>query len=251
MEPSDQGLGTREEDGSSVSWSELQGRHRSLASNTVRAGVLGANDGLVSNLSLVAGVAGAALTSRIVFITGLAGLFAGAGAMAMGEWISVQTAREMHARELALEAEELERFPREETDELAALYQRRGLPAGGARSLARSVMKDPATALAAMAHEELGIGSDQLSPLKAGGSSAALFCLGAIVPLLPFAITRGSQALVISVIASALALFLLGAFVTRLTGRSPLRSGIRQVVFGLGAATITYSIGLIIGLAVS
>jgi VIT1/CCC1 family predicted Fe2+/Mn2+ transporter len=228
----------------------LQRRHRSVAGNTVRAGVLGANDGLVSNLSLVAGVAGAALANRVVFITGLAGLFAGAGAMAMGEWISVQTAREMHARELALEAEELERFPQEETDELAGLYQRRGLPADGARNLAESVMRDPVTALDVMAREELGIGSDQLSPFRAAGSSAALFGLGAIVPLLPFAFTRGSLALLISVIASGLALFMLGAGVTRLTGRSPVRSGIRQVVFGLGAATITYSIGLVVGLAV-
>ena len=107
-----------------------------MAGNTVRAGVLGANDGLVSNLSLVAGVAGAALSGRIVFITGLAGLFAGAGAMAMGEWISVQTAREMHSRELALEAEELQRFPLEETYELAGLYERHGLPKDGARTLA-------------------------------------------------------------------------------------------------------------------
>ena len=233
-----------------VSWSELQRRHRSVTGNTVRAGVLGANDGLVSNLSLVAGVAGAALASRIVFITGLAGLFAGAGAMAMGEWISVQTAREMHARELALEAEELERFPQEETDELAGLYERRGLPTHGARSLAESVMKNPATALDVMAREELGIEPGQLSPYRAAGSSALLFCIGAIVPLLPFAITSGTAALATSVIASALALFLLGALVTRLTGRSPLRSGLRQVVFGLGAATITYTIGLVVGLAV-
>jgi vacuolar iron transporter family protein len=228
----------------------LQRRHRAFGSNTVRAGVLGANDGLVSNLSLVAGVTGAALATRIVFITGLAGLFAGAGAMAMGEWISVQTAREMHSRELAVEAEELERFPLEETDELARLYQQRGLPEGGARSLAASVMKNPATALRVMAREELGIDSGQLSPYKAAGSSALLFSLGAIVPLVPFAIASGTAALAASVVASALALFLLGALVTRLTGRSPLRSGLRQVIFGLGAAAITYTIGLVVGFAV-
>jgi VIT1/CCC1 family predicted Fe2+/Mn2+ transporter len=252
MKPTKRHSGTGRPGGAeSVSWSELQRRHRSVAGNTVRAGVLGANDGLVSNLSLVAGVAGASLASRVVFITGLAGLFAGAGAMAMGEWISVQTAREMHVRELALEAEELKRFPAEETDELAGLYEDRGLPRDGARSLAESVMADPDTALRVMAREELGIDSDQLSPSRAAGSSAALFCLGAIVPLLPFAITSGTQALTISVIASAVALFLLGALVTRLTGRSPLRSGLRQVAFGLGAAAITYIIGLIVGLAVA
>jgi VIT1/CCC1 family predicted Fe2+/Mn2+ transporter len=185
-----------------------------VAGNTVRAGVLGANDGLVSNLSLVAGVAGAALSGRIVFITGLAGLFAGAGAMASGEWISVQTVREMHSRELALEAEELKRFHLEETDELAGLYERHGLPKDGARNLAENVMKTPETALGVMAREELRIDSDQLSPFKAASSSAVLFCLGAIVPLLPFAITRGPQALWASVVASAVALFLLGALVS-------------------------------------
>jgi vacuolar iron transporter family protein len=171
--------------------------------------------------------------------------------MAMGEWISVQTAREMHSREFALlEAEELKRFPLEETDELAGLYERHGLPKAGARSLAENVMKNPETALGVMAREELGIDSDQLSPFKAASSSAVLFCLGAIVPLLPFAITRGPQALWASLAASAVALFLLGALVTRLTSRSPLRSGLRQVFFGLGAAAITYTIGLIVGLAV-
>jgi len=238
--------------GSSVSWSALQRRHRTVAGNTVRAGVLGANDGLVSNLSLVAGVAGAALESRVVFITGLTGLFAGAGAMAMGEWISVQTSRELHMRELTVEAEEIERFPQEETAELAGLYEERGLPAAGARDLAESVMTDPQTALGVMAREELGIDADELggSAYKAAGSSAALFCMGAVVPIIPFAVSSGSRALAASVTASALALFLLGALVTRLTGRSPLRSGLRQVLFGLGAAAFTYAIGRVVGVAV-
>ncbi|MGI8903407.1 MAG: VIT1/CCC1 transporter family protein [Solirubrobacteraceae bacterium] len=235
-----------------MSWSALQHTHRAVAGNTVRAGVLGANDGLVSNLSLVAGVAGAALQSRIVFITGLAGLFAGAGAMAMGEWISVQNSRELQTRELDVEAEELERFPREETAELAGLYEAHGLPAAQARTLAESVIADPRTALGVMAREELGIDPDNLggSPYKAAASSAALFCIGAIVPLVPFAVTTGARALAASVAASALALFLLGALVTRLTGRSALRSGLRQVLFGLGAAAVTYAIGRVVGLAV-
>jgi VIT1/CCC1 family predicted Fe2+/Mn2+ transporter len=156
----------------------------------------------------------------------------------------------MHGRELAVEAQELERFPLEETAELAGLYEQHGLPADGARRLAESVMKNPATALGVMAREELGIDSDQLSPSKAAASSAVLFCLGAIVPLVPFAVTGGFRALAASLVASALALFLLGALVTRLTGRSPLRSGLRQVVFGLVAATITYAIGRVVGLAV-
>jgi VIT1/CCC1 family predicted Fe2+/Mn2+ transporter len=235
-----------------ASWSVLQSRHRALKANTVRAAVLGANDGLVSNLSLVAGMAGAALASRVVFIAGLAGLFAGAGAMAMGEWISVQTSRELHERELRVEARQLKRFPEEETTELAGLYEDHGLPAAGARSLAESVMADPPSALGVMAREELGIDAEQLggSPYKAAGASAALFCAGAIVPVIPFAITSGTAALGISVAASTVALFLLGALVTRLTGRSPVRSGLRQVLFGLGAAAVTYGIGRLVGLAV-
>jgi hypothetical protein len=167
----------------SVSWSELQRRHRSVTGNTVRAGVLGAF-----------------------------------------RW----------------------RKPTNSPVSTSAAACRQH----GARSLAESVMRNPATALDVMAREELGIEPGQLSPYKAAGSSALLFCLGAIVPLLPFAITSGTAALATSVIASALALFLLGALVTRLTGRSPLRSGLRQVVFGLGAATITYTIGVVVGLAV-
>jgi VIT1/CCC1 family predicted Fe2+/Mn2+ transporter len=172
--------------------------------------------------------------------------------MAMGEWISVQTSRELHMRELALEAEEIERFPQEETAELAGLYEERGLPAAGARELAESVMTDPRTALGVMAREELGIDADELggSAYRAAGSSAALFCMGAVVPIVPFAVGSGTAALAASVAASVLALFLLGALVTRLTGRSPLRSGLRQVLFGLGAAAFTYAIGRVVGLAV-
>jgi VIT1/CCC1 family predicted Fe2+/Mn2+ transporter len=223
-----------------------------VAANTVRAAVLGANDGLVSNLSLVAGVAGASLSNRIVFITGLAGLFAGAGAMAMGEWISVQTSRELHERELAVEARQLKRYPQEETTELAGFYEAHGLPRAGARSLAESVMAHPTAALGVMAREELGIDADGLggSPYKAAAASGALFCAGAIVPIIPFAFTSGTLGLVLSVAASTVALFLLGALVTRLTGISPLRSGSRQVLFGLAAATITYGIGRLVGVAV-
>ena len=113
------------------SWVALQASHRSISGNTIRAAVLGANDGLVSNLSLVAGVAGASLAAQTILITGFAGLAAGSCAMAMGEWISVQTSRELYERELRVETEELVRFPAEETDELAALYESRGFERAG------------------------------------------------------------------------------------------------------------------------
>jgi VIT1/CCC1 family predicted Fe2+/Mn2+ transporter len=231
------------------SWAALQASHRSVAGNTVRAAVLGANDGLVSNLSLVAGVAGASLAARTILITGLAGLTAGSCAMAMGEWISVQTSRELYQRELRVEAEELQQFPGDETAELTALYESRGLEPAGARQLAESVMANRSVALGVMAREELGIDPDDLggSPWKAAGSSFAMFCIGAAFPIIPFAVTTRTPALIASVALSALVLFLLGALVTTLTGRSPLRSGVRQLLFGLGAAALTYGIGRVVG----
>ncbi|MFL6049844.1 MAG: VIT1/CCC1 transporter family protein [Gaiellales bacterium] len=235
------------------SWSALQASHRSISGNTIRAAVLGANDGLVSNLSLVAGVAGAALAAQTILITGFAGLAAGSCAMAMGEWISVQTSREVNERELRVETEELRRFPEEETDELTALYESRGLAPAGARQLAESVIADGSLALEVMAREELGIDPNQLggSPWKAAASSFIMFCLGAFVPLVPFVFASRKPALITSVALSAIILLALRAAVTILTGRSPLRSAIRQLLFGLGAAAITYAIGHAVGSVVS
>lgn len=169
--------------------------------------------------------------------------------MAMGEWISVQTSRELYERELRVETEELARFPAEETDELSALYESRGLDQAGARLLAESVIANRPVALEVMAREELGIDPKQLggSPWKAAASSFAMFCLGAAVPLIPFFFASRRTALIASVILSAIVLVALGAAVTTLTGRSPLRSGIRQLLFGLGAAAITYAIGHAVG----
>jgi vacuolar iron transporter family protein len=239
--------------GDAGTWAALQASHRSIAGNTVRAAVLGANDGLVSNLSLVAGVAGASLAARTILITGLAGLAAGSCAMAMGEWISVQTSRELYERELRVEAEELHRFPGAETDELEALYRERGLEPAGARQLAESVIANRGVALGVMAREELGINPDDLggSPTKAAASSFLMFCLGAAVPILPFIVTARTPALIAAVILSAAVLFGLGAAVTTLTGRSPLRSGVRQLLFGLGAAAITNAIGHLVGGVIS
>jgi vacuolar iron transporter family protein len=238
--------------GATLSWAALQASHRSIAGNTVRAAVLGANDGLVSNLSLVAGVAGASLAARTILITGLAGLAAGSCAMAMGEWISVQTSRELYERELRVEAEELKHFPGDETAELTALYESRGLEATGARALAESVMANRSVALAVMAREELGIDPDDLggSPWKAAGSSFGMFCIGAAIPIIPFTVIARTPALTASVVLSGLVLFLLGVLVTTLTGRSPLRSGLRQLLFGLGAAAVTYGIGRLVGTAI-
>ena len=232
-----------------LSWAALQASHRSVSGNTIRAAVLGANDGLVSNLSLVAGVAGASLAAQTILITGFAGLAAGSCAMAMGEWISVQTSREVNERELRVETEELKRFPDEETDELAALYVSRGLAPAGARQLAKSVIANGHLALEVMAREDLGIDPVQLggTPSQAAASSFIMFCLGAFVPLIPFFFASRSTALITSAVLSAIVLLALGGAVTTLTGRSPLRSAMRQLLFGLGAAAITYAIGRAVG----
>jgi VIT1/CCC1 family predicted Fe2+/Mn2+ transporter len=230
----------------------LEGRHRAIGGNALRAAVLGANDGLVSNLSLVMGVAGAALSNQAILITGFAGLVAGAFSMAMGEWISVQSSRELYERQVAVEAEEITAFPDEEADELALVYQAKGLHADDARRLARHIMTDHERALDTMAREELGIDPEDLggSPWTAAGSSFALFCVGAIVPVLPFIFLSGSPAVAVSLILSGLALFAIGGAITLVTGRPPLRSGLRQLLFGLAAAGITFAIGSLIDAAV-
>ncbi|WP_332899459.1 VIT1/CCC1 family protein [Haladaptatus sp. CMSO5] len=227
----------------------LEGRHRSASGNALRAAVLGANDGLVSNLSLVMGVAGAALSGSAILITGLAGLLAGAGSMAMGEWLSVQSSRELYQRQIAIEAEELSETPAEEAEELALIYQAKGLTEPQSRELAARLLADEQTALDTLTREELGINPEELggSAWEAAGTSFVLFALGAIVPVAPFAVLTGMTAVITSLALSAIALFGIGAAITLLTGRSLLYSGGRQVLIGLAAAALTYGVGSLIG----
>lgn len=227
----------------------LEGRHRATSGNALRAAVLGANDGLVSNLSLVMGVAGAALEPATILVTGLAGLIAGAGSMAMGEWLSVQSSRELYQRQLDIEAEELAEIPEEEERELALIYEAKGLPKEQAESLAARLISDEETALDTLAREELGIDPEELggSAWEAAAASFVLFALGAIIPVLPFFLLAGLTAIGASLILSALALFVIGAGITLLTGRSVLYSGFRQVGIGLAAAILTYGVGTLIG----
>ncbi|WP_435347165.1 VIT1/CCC1 transporter family protein [Haloarchaeobius sp. HRN-SO-5] len=227
----------------------LEGRHRATSGNALRAAVLGANDGLVSNLSLVMGVAGAALESGTILVTGLAGLVAGAGSMAMGEWLSVQSSRELYQRQIDIEAEELGEIPEEEERELALIYEAKGLPKGQAESLAARLVRDEEAALDTLAREELGIDPEELggSAWEAAAASFVLFALGAIVPVLPFFLLTGLTAIGSSLVLSALALFAIGAGITLLTGRSILYSGFRQVGIGLAAAVLTYGVGTLIG----
>lgn len=228
----------------------LEGRHRTTGGNALRAAVLGANDGLVSNLSLVMGVAGAAMQQRAILITGLAGLIAGAGSMALGEWLSVQSSRELYRHQLDTEAEELLMAPEEEEEELALIYQARGLEEDQARAFAASMMSRD-TALETLAREELGIDPEELggSAWEAAITSFLLFSLGAIVPVLPFLFARGDAAVWLSVVFSGIALFIVGGAITLFTGRSVLFSGSRQVLFGLVAAALTFGIGRLVGVS--
>jgi VIT1/CCC1 family predicted Fe2+/Mn2+ transporter len=230
----------------------FEGRHRAIGGNALRAAVLGANDGLLSNFSLVMGVAGASLSADTILITGIAGLLAGAGSMALGEWISVQSSRELYARQIAIEAAELEQIPEEEREELALIYRAKGLDAEAADRLADDLLADRNQALSTLAREELGIDPDQLggSPWTAAITSFGLFAVGAIIPVIPFLLTSGDAAIAISIAVSAAALFALGAATTLMTGRSVAFSGTRQLVIGLAAAAITFGIGSAVGGAV-
>jgi VIT1/CCC1 family predicted Fe2+/Mn2+ transporter len=230
---------------------ETEGRHRSAGGNALRAAVLGGNDGLVSNLSLVMGVAGAELSGHGILITGLAGLLAGAGSMALGEWLSVQSSRELYERQIRIEKDELEANPEEEIEELTLIYQAKGLPEERAKDLARSLLSNKATALDTLAREELGIDPEELggSAWEAAFTSFFLFAVGAIIPVLPFIFVSGMTAVYISLVISALGLFGIGAAITLMTGRSVLYSGMRQVIFGLTAAALTFGIGRLIGVS--
>jgi VIT1/CCC1 family predicted Fe2+/Mn2+ transporter len=231
----------------------IEGRHKASGGNALRAAVLGANDGLVSNLSLSMGVAGASGGGGAVLVAGVAGLLAGSLSMALGEWLSVQSARELYAHQVAVEREELAMVPDEEEEELALIYESKGLSPEQSRATARSIIGgDIGRAVDTLAREELGIDPEALggSAWVAAGTSFCLFALGAIVPVAPFIVASGFPAVVASIVLSAVALMAVGAAITIVTGSSALRSGGRQVIFGMLAAAVTFGLGSLIGSAV-
>jgi VIT1/CCC1 family predicted Fe2+/Mn2+ transporter len=227
----------------------LEGRHRAVGGNALRAAVLGANDGLCSNLSLVMGVAGAAINRHGILITGVAGLIAGACSMALGEWVSVTSARELAEREIRIESSELEEDPKGEGEELQLIYESKGLSADEAKRVVDQILSDKTATLDALAREELGIDPTELggSAWEAALASFMLFALGAIVPIVPFMIAGGSAAVITSIGLSGIGLFAIGAAITIFTGVTVLRSGSRQLALGLGAAGVTFLVGRAIG----
>ena len=222
--------------------------HRGGRSGTLRAAVFGANDGLVSNLSLVMGVAGAVTDNHFIVLAGIAGLLAGAFSMAAGEYISMQSQREMFENQISVEREEMRVMPEVEREELAAIYRAKGIAAADAERIAGQLMEDPDKALDTKVREELGLDPDQLgSSWGAAIYSFVAFGIGAVIPLVPFLLARGDVAFTGALALSFAALFAVGAAVSIVTGKSMLFSGLRQVVIGAAAAAVTYAVGSLIG----
>jgi len=227
--------------------------HRRGGGNELRAAVLGANDGLVSNLALVMGVAGAGAASETILLAGLAGLLAGALSMALGEWLSVTNARELARTQIARERQELEESPEAERKELALIFQAKGLPREDAQRVAAEIMRDKEVALDTLAREELGIDPAEMggNPWTAATFSFGLFAVGAMFPVLPFFFAAGTTGIAWSLAASGTALAAIGLATSLFSGRGPLYSAVRQVLIGAAAAAITYFTGALIGVSLA
>lgn len=238
---------------SGPSLARFEKQHKTVGGNALRAAVLGGNDGLVSNFSLVMGIAGASSGQKEVLLTGIAGLLAGALSMALGEWISVQSSRELSENQMQLEMDELETHPEGEERELALIYITKGIEETEARRLAKEIMSNKTQAHEILVKEELGINPEELSgsAMEAAISSFVLFALGAVIPVFPFFFTGGTKAILLSAALSALGLFGIGSAITLFTGRSIWFSGFRQVGFGLATAAITFGIGRLIGVSIA
>lgn len=235
-----------------ASFSRTEKGHRRLGGNALRAAVLGSNDGLSSNLSLVMGVAGATVDTHTLLLTGVAGLLAGACSMAMGEWISVTSSKELAEREMRTEKDELEANPEEERHELQLIYEAKGLSTPEAAELSKKLLSDPEVAIDVLSREELGIDPAERggSPWVAAGTSMLLFALGALIPVLPLIFLTGKAAIVASLAAGGAGLCLIGTAIAIFTGRSAIYSASRQLLLGLLAAGVTFGIGRLIGVAI-
>jgi len=235
-----------------TSVSQVGERHRGgVSGGNLRATVFGINDGLVSNAALVMGVAGSGAAPSIVLMTGTAGLLAGALSMAAGEYVSVRSQRDMYEYQIALEREELAEYPEEEAEELALIYEARGMDLEQARIFARSLLGNPDHALDVLAREELGLNPDDLgSPLGAASSSFLAFALGAVLPLLPFLIGLPAHSVMGWTIGvTAIALAAVGMLISLFTGRNAWLGAARMVAIGGGAGVIAWWVGSWLGVA--
>ncbi len=232
---------------------DMASRHRGIGTGgNLRAAVFGINDGLISNLSLILGVAGASSSPGVIVLSGVAGLLAGAFSMAAGEYVSVRSQREMYEYQIGLERRELEQYPEEEAGELALIYAAKGMPKDQALELARRIIADPEKALDTLAREELGLNPESLgSPWGAAWSSFMSFAIGALIPLLPFLLAAGNAALAASILLTAVSLFGVGAMISLFTGRSAARDGLRMLAIGAAAGAITFGVGKLLGVTLA
>jgi len=227
-------------------------RHGKQGGGSLRAAVFGVNDGLVSNASLIVGVAAASGEASVIIMSGVAGLLAGAFSMAAGEYVSVRAQREFYEYQIGLEREELDQYPQEEAAELALIYQAKGLERAAARQLADNLIRDPNKALDTLAREELSLNPEELgSPPAAAISSFLAFALGAFMPLLPFLLLHGPLALYGMMAVTAVCLFGVGAALSLFTGRQAWRGGFRMLLIGAAAGAATWAIGRALGVALS
>jgi vacuolar iron transporter family protein len=232
--------------------SDVGVRHRGGLGGNLRATVFGVNDGLVSNASLVLGVAGAAAPSSFVLVSGIAGLLAGALSMAAGEYVSVRSQREMYEYQIALEREEIAEYPQEEAEELALIYEARGVALAQAREVSQALLARPEQALDVLSREELGLNPDDLgSPSGAAAASFLSFAVGAAVPLIPFlAEMTGRRALAATAALTAIALFAVGLALSLFTGRQAVRGALRMVLIGGGAGVVAFWVGRALGMLI-
>ena len=236
--------------GSVGQFASAEGHRVDGQSGAFRAAVFGVNDGLVSNLSLVMGVAGASTDTRVVLLAGVAGLLAGAFSMAAGEFVSMRAQRDLFENQIEIERRELADDPKGEEKELELIYRNKGLPNAAAAELASKMMRDPDVALDTHAREELGLNMKELgSPWGAASSSFVAFVIGAIVPVLPYILFASRMAFMTSLIFSAVALLAVGTTIASYTGRSTLISALRMLLIGFGAAAVTYLVGSAIGVS--
>ena len=228
-------------------------RHRTQSGNTLRAAVLGANDGLVSNVSLVMGMAGAATGDRAVLLAGLAGLVAGACSMALGEWLSVNSSREFYQAQITERAERLAVAPEDGLEHIAGIYRDKGLEPAAAEHLAGHIAETPRAALDMLVREDLGVDPGELggSAWGAAISSFCLFACGALFPVAPYFFLGGHAALLASGCFTAAGLALIGIGTSLFTGRSMLFSIARQFGITAAAAAVTYGVGHLLGVVLA
>ncbi len=226
-----------------ISGSEGEPWHQTESGGFLRNVIYGFNDGLTANFGLVAGVIGASVESHVLLVSGIAGMVADALSMGSSGYLAAKSEAEVYAHEIEMERQEIELMPELETEELALIYEAKGMAPEEAQQMAAEVMKDPERALAEKVREELKIGEAHTTPLKEGLITGAATAFGAFIPVLPFMVLEGALAVWVSFVISMLSHFIVGAARSFFTGRGMFRSGLDMFLVGLGIAIVGYYVG--------